>query len=119
MPVCIPQVALANNEYGWALVYGKGRVRTDGGVAAASGFGLSGTNEELDSASAGAETIAGMVALKADDANDGEVFLQFPAVSTDTFVRSVPNEHKQRSRLHPAGQRRGVRRVLQMPRRWP
>ena len=84
VPVCVPQVALANNEYGWGLVYGIGRVRTDGGVAAASGFGLSGTNEELDSASAGAETIAGMVALKADDANDGEVFLQFPAVSTDT-----------------------------------
>ena len=84
VPVCVPQVALENNEYGWALVYGIGRVRTDGGVAAASGFGLSSTNEELDSASAAAETIAGMVALKADDANDGLVFLMFPAVSTDT-----------------------------------
>ena len=85
VPVCVPQVALANNEYGWALVYGIGRVRTDGSVAAADGFGLSGTNdEELDTASAGAETIAGMVALAADGANDGPVFLQFPAVSTDT-----------------------------------
>ena len=84
VPICIPQIALADNEYGWGLVFGIGRTRTDGGVAAASGFGLSGTNEELDSASAGAETIAGMVALKADSANDGLVFLMFPAVSTDT-----------------------------------
>ena len=42
----------------------EGRVRTDGGVASASGFGLSSNDEELDSGqSAGAETVAGLVAL--------------------------------------------------------
>lgn len=84
VPIAIPQVALADNEFGWGLVYGTGRVRTDGGVSQGEGFGLSSTDEELDTASAGDETVAGLVATTDDSANDGPVFAMFPSVSTDS-----------------------------------
>ena len=38
VPVCVPQTAIANGHYGWGLVFGKGRVLSDGGVQNGRGY---------------------------------------------------------------------------------
>ena len=83
-PCCIPQLDISDDEYGWGLVAGAGRVRTDGGVANNNGFQLDTTNEELDTAAAGGDpVIVGMVATGADGANDGPMICMFPSVGAE------------------------------------
>lgn len=81
VPICIPQVALSDDDYGWGLVYGVGRVRTDGAVTSNSGLALSSTDQELDTAASTLNVISGLVAFGADGAHDGPVFAMFPAVA--------------------------------------
>ena len=83
VPVVIPQIAIANNHYGWALVAGQGRVRSDGAVR--SGHGYSFTNAankegELDEHAGTTGWLGGMFATANDGANDGPCILMFPTV---------------------------------------
>lgn len=82
-PCAVPQQAFADNDYGWMLIAGEGRVRTDGSVASGDGLELNATDEELDTAAAGATPIInGMVATGDDGADDGPVLVMFPSVGT-------------------------------------
>ena len=76
--ICIPQVAMANHDYGWGLVAGKGRVRTDGTGAANESMGTSGTGGQIHGATS--NVIGGCHLTKADGASDGEVIVMFPAI---------------------------------------
>ena len=57
----VPQVALANGEYGWALVDGEGRINvTNAAVAASNYASVSGTNGRVV-AGASANNVAGII----------------------------------------------------------
>ena len=84
VPICIPQIAVSDDEYFWGLVAGVGRVRTSASVAAGAGLGLSGTNEELTAANGTDQVVSGMATTATGGSNDAPIFALFPAVSTDT-----------------------------------
>lgn len=46
--ICIPQVALADNEYGWGLVLGAGRVQAGANCAANARLEATGTDGRVD-----------------------------------------------------------------------
>ena len=81
LPVCIPQVAIPDNSYGWGLVAGTGRSRTGGAVTNNNGLAFSGTAGELINA-AGTDDLVGAVATANDGANDGPVLLWYPSVGS-------------------------------------
>ena len=72
--ICIPQVAIADDDYGWGLVDGTGRSRTGGAVTAGSTLGSSSTGGELVNGST-SNRINGILATANDGANDGPVIL--------------------------------------------
>ena len=83
VPIVVPQIAIADNEYFWGLVAGFGRARTDGNVESGQGFQLSTTNEELDTSASGV-IVNGMVATANDGPQHGPMFCLFPSVGADT-----------------------------------
>lgn len=80
VPVCIPQVALADNDYGWGLVYGHGRARTAADATSRRGFALSSTDEELEDASDTLRVVTGIVNFGDTGAHDSQIFAIFPSV---------------------------------------
>ncbi len=73
--LCIPQVAMANDEYGWALVFGRGLVRASAAAIVAA-----------DSGSASISGTAGQVADASDTDAVGGLLLDVDAGNT---VRNV------------------------------
>ena len=77
---CVPQVGLADNDYGWALIAGRGQVRTTGAVTEADGRAASiqanGVMEDRD----GTDDIAGflLTANTATGTRNNGCFLMFP-----------------------------------------
>jgi hypothetical protein len=81
--VGVAQAALADNEYGWFQIYGKGSVRTAGAAAKGTKLNTTATGGALDDdATAGAETIDGLVLLTATGgaATGSDAMLVYPAV---------------------------------------
>ena len=76
--ICIPQVAIADDDYGWGLVAGKGRVHTDGTGTANESMGTSATAGQIHGTTS--NVIGGMHLTKADGSNDGECIVMFPAI---------------------------------------
>jgi hypothetical protein len=83
-PIGVAQAALADNEYGWFQVYGKGSVRTLASAAKGTKLNTTGTAGALDDdATAGAETIDGLVlgtATGGAEATNADAYLTYPAV---------------------------------------
>ena len=79
-PVCVPQTAIADNHYGWGLVAGKGRVRTDGGVPAGRGYSFNTPAGVLDVHGGSTGEIGGMYATEADGSTGGPMICMFPSV---------------------------------------
>lgn len=82
---CIPQVALADDEYGWGLVFGHGLVRvsahaTTAGESQSASIQADGLLEDAD----GTDDIAGiMLAVNASTAaRNNECFVMFPKKAT-------------------------------------
>lgn len=80
----VAQAALADNEYGWFQVYGKGSVRTLASAAKGTKLNTTATAGALDDdATAGAETIDGLVlgtATGGAEATNADAILSYPAV---------------------------------------
>ena len=69
---CIPQVAMSNNQYGWALICGSGRVKASGAAVTNSNFG----------------TIAGAGTVSTGSTTDTVAGLSYPADS-GTAARNI------------------------------
>lgn len=82
--VGVAQAALADNEYGWFQVYGKGSVRTLASAAKGTKLNSTATGGALDDdATAGAETIDGIVLMTATGgaaATNADAMLTYPSV---------------------------------------
>jgi hypothetical protein len=80
----VAQAVLADNEYGWFQIYGKGSVRTLASAAKGTKLNTTATGGVLDDdASAGAETIDGLVlgtATGGAEATNADAILSYPAV---------------------------------------
>ena len=76
-PVCIPQVALADNEYGWALIAGDGLCQTDGALVAGAQVNISSAGHLNDGA---ADEIGAAIWVEAAAAaGTARIFLAFPS----------------------------------------
>lgn len=84
--VAVAQAALADNEYGWFQVYGKGSVRTLASAAKGTRLNTTATNGALDDdATAGSEAIVGVVlgtATGGAEATNSDAMLTNPSVAT-------------------------------------
>lgn len=84
--VGVAMAALADNEYGWFQVAGKGTVRTLASAAKGTRLNSTGTNGCLDDDGAvGSAAIFGIVlgtATGAAEANNSDAYLTFPTVGT-------------------------------------
>lgn len=82
--VGVAQAALADNEYGWFQIYGKGSVRTLASAAKGTKLNTTATAGALDDdATAGAETVDGLVlgtATGGAEATNADAMLSYPAV---------------------------------------
>lgn len=82
--VGVAQAALADNEYGWFQIYGKGGVRTAASAAKGTRLNSTGTAGQLDDdGTAGAEQILGVVLLTATGgaaAVNEDAMLSYPVV---------------------------------------
>ena len=80
----VAQAVLADNEYGWFQIYGKGSVRTLASAAKGTKLNTTATNGALDDdATAGAETVDGLVlgtATGGAEATNADAILSYPAV---------------------------------------
>ena len=47
-PLCVPQVEIADDDYGWGLIKGAGKVNTDGAVANNSNLSTTAETGEVD-----------------------------------------------------------------------
>ena len=74
----IPQIAFADNYYGWAMVEGTGRVRTDGSGTASEALGTHTVAGELQGTTT--NLCAGIILTAADTANDGPMICMFPKI---------------------------------------
>jgi len=78
------QAALADNEYGWFQIYGKGSLRTLASAAKGTQLNSTGTAGAVDDdATAGAETISGLVLLTATGgaaATNSDAVFSYPVV---------------------------------------
>ena len=79
--ICIPQVALANNEYGWGLVWGNGQLEVGANCAANAQLYTTGNGGRLDDG-ATAIHISGAQLTAARGGGNGPalVAVQWPAV---------------------------------------
>lgn len=84
--VAVAQAALADNQYGWFQVYGKGSVRTLASAAKGTRLNTTGTDGALDDdATAGSEAVFGVVlgtATGASAATNADAILDYPSVGT-------------------------------------
>lgn len=84
--VGVAQAVLADNEYGWFQIYGKGSVRTLASAAKGTRLNSTGTNGALDDdATAGSEAIFGIVlgtATGGAEATNADGMLSYPSVGT-------------------------------------
>lgn len=84
--VGVAQAALADNEYGWFQIYGKGSVRTLGLAAKGTRLNTTATNGALDDdATAGSEAVFGIVlgtATGASEATNADAIINYPSVGT-------------------------------------
>ena len=80
------QAALADNEFGWFQIYGKGSIRTLASAAKGTGLNSTATAGALDDdATSGAEAISGIVLLTATGgsaATNADAVFSYPTVST-------------------------------------
>jgi hypothetical protein len=80
------QAALADNEYGWFQIYGKGSARTLASAAKGTRLNSTATNGALDDdATAGSEAIFGIVlgtATGGAEATNTDVMFSYPSVGT-------------------------------------
>lgn len=83
--VGVAQAALADNEYGWFQVYGRGSVRTLASAARGTRLNSTATGGCLDDdGTAGAEQIVGVVLQTATggaEATNSDAILSYPVVS--------------------------------------
>tara|TARA_R110000744_G_scaffold30368_2_gene71958 strand:+ start:5546 stop:6052 length:507 start_codon:yes stop_codon:yes gene_type:complete len=79
------QAALADNEFGWFQIYGKGSIRTLASAAKGTGLNSTATGGALDDdATSGAEAISGIVVLTATGgsaATNADAVFSYPTVS--------------------------------------
>jgi len=84
--VAVAQVALADNQYGWFQVYGKGSVRTLASAAKGTRLNTTGTDGALDDdATAGSEAVFGIVlgtATGGAAATNADAIITYPTVGT-------------------------------------
>jgi hypothetical protein len=84
--VGVAMTTLADNEYGWFQVYGKGTVRTLASAAKGTRLNTTATGGALDDdATAGSEAIFGVVigtATGGAEANNADAYLAYPTVGT-------------------------------------
>lgn len=82
--VAVAQAALADNEYGWFQVYGKGSVRTLASAAKGTRLNTTATNGALDDdGTAGSESVLGIVlgtATGGAEATNTDAVLSYPVV---------------------------------------
>jgi hypothetical protein len=80
----VAQAAMADNEYGWFQIYGKGTVRTSASAAKGTQLNTTATGGQLDDdATAGAEVINGVVLLTASGGaaeSNTDAVLTYPSV---------------------------------------
>ena len=80
------QAALADNEYGWFQIYGKGSIRTLASAAIGTRLNSTATGGALDDdGTTGAEAISGIVILTAtggSEATNTDAVFSYPTVST-------------------------------------
>ena len=76
--IVIPQIAFADNDFGWAMVQGTGRVRTDGSGTASEALGTHTVSGELQGTTT--NLVAGILLTAADSANDGPMICMFPKI---------------------------------------
>jgi len=80
----VPQAALADNEYGWFQIYGKGSVRTLASAAKGTRLNTTATGGALDDdGTAGSEAINGIVlgtATGGAEATNADAMLAYPTV---------------------------------------
>ena len=75
-PVVIPQVALADDEYGWALIAGQGSVQVDATVAAGAQVNINSAGHLSD---AGDHEIGPAIWVQGrNNAGVGRIFIAFP-----------------------------------------
>ena len=84
--VAVAQAALADNEYGWFQVYGKGSLRTLASCAKGTRLNTTGTDGALDDdATAGSEAVFGIVlgtATGGAAATNTDAIFSYPSVGT-------------------------------------
>ena len=84
--VAVAQAALADNQYGWFQIYGKGSVRTLASAAKGTRLNTTGTDGALDDdAPAGSEAVFGVVlgtATGGAAATNADAILVYPSVGT-------------------------------------
>lgn len=84
--VAAAQAAMADNEYGWFQIYGKGSLRTLASAAIGTRLNSTATNGALDDdGTAGSEAIAGIVlgtATGGAAATNADAMFCYPSVST-------------------------------------
>lgn len=82
--VGVAQAALADNEYGWFQIYGKGSVRTAASAAKGTRLNTTATGGQLDDdGTAGAEQILGVVLMTASGGaaeTNADAMLSYPVV---------------------------------------
>ena len=82
--VAVAMAALADNEYGWFQIYGKGTVRTLASAAKGTRLNTTATGGALDDdGTAGSEQILGVVLMTATggaEANNSDAMLTYPVV---------------------------------------
>ena len=76
--IVIPQFAIPDDDYGWAMVQGTGRVRTDGTGTASEALGTHTIAGELQGTTT--NLVAGIILTAADSANDGPMICMFPKI---------------------------------------
>lgn len=84
--VAVAQAALADNEYGWFQIFGKGSVRTLASAAKGTRLNTTATGGALDDdATAGSEAVFGVVlgtATGGAEATNADAMLAYPTVGT-------------------------------------
>lgn len=84
--VAVAQATLADNEYGWFQIYGKGSVRTLASAAKGTRLNSTATNGALDDdATAGSEAVFGIVlgtATGGAEATNSDAIIVYPTVGT-------------------------------------
>lgn len=84
--VAVAQAALADNEYGWFQIFGKGSARTLASAAKGTRLNTTGTNGALDDdGGVGSEAIFGIVlgtATGGAEATNADAILAYPTVGT-------------------------------------